>query len=85
MEVGIRELKQHLSEWLNRTAMGEVITVTDRGVPKALLTPLPGVGHYQRGIEEGWLRAPRTNGLTPVTRSASPRTTQRVLEEDRDE
>ena len=42
MEVGIRELKQHLSEYLDRAERGEVVTVTDRGVPKAVLGPLPG-------------------------------------------
>lgn len=34
MNVGVRELKQHLSEFLDRAAAGEVVTITDRGVPK---------------------------------------------------
>jgi prevent-host-death family protein len=37
--VGIRELKNRLSEYLRRVAEGERITVTDRGRPIAMLTP----------------------------------------------
>jgi prevent-host-death family protein len=38
MDVGIRELKQRLSEYLDRVSKGEVVRITDRGRPKALLT-----------------------------------------------
>jgi prevent-host-death family protein len=31
MDVGIRELKQHLSEYVDRVERGEVIRITDRG------------------------------------------------------
>src|SRR3972149_2107426 len=41
--VGIRELKNRLSEFLRRVADGERITVTDRGRPVAVLAP-PGAG-----------------------------------------
>lgn len=37
--VGVRDLKNRLSEFLRRVAAGERITVTDRGRPVALLTP----------------------------------------------
>jgi prevent-host-death family protein len=37
--VGIRELKNRLSELLQRVADGERITVTDRGRPIAVVTP----------------------------------------------
>ena len=55
MEVGIRELKAHLSEYVARVAAGEVITVTDRGVPRALLSPVGGQGELARGLAEGWV------------------------------
>lgn len=58
MDVGVRELKQHLSEYLRKVADGETVRVTDRGVPTALLVPIPGVGSLQRGIDEGWIRPP---------------------------
>ena len=59
MNVGVRELKEHLSEYLERAARGEVIHVTDRGQPKAILGPLPDVSVLEHGIEDGWIRAPR--------------------------
>jgi prevent-host-death family protein len=40
MEVGIRELKQHLSQYVAMARRGESITVTDRGTPVARLEPL---------------------------------------------
>jgi prevent-host-death family protein len=37
--VGVRDLKNRLSEFLRRVAAGERITVTDRGRPVAIMTP----------------------------------------------
>ncbi len=37
--VGVRALKDHLSEYLKRVRQGERIVVTDRGEPLAALTP----------------------------------------------
>ena len=37
--VGIRELKNRLSEFLRRVADGDRITVTDRGRPVAIIGP----------------------------------------------
>lgn len=37
--VGIRELKNRLSEFLRRVADGERVTVTDRGRPVAVIVP----------------------------------------------
>lgn len=39
--VGVRELRQNASVYLRRVAAGESITVTDRGVPVAMLVPPP--------------------------------------------
>lgn len=55
MDVGIRELKRRLSEFVERAAGGEMIRVTDRGRPKALLAPLPGRFALDTGFEEGWI------------------------------
>jgi prevent-host-death family protein len=41
--VGVRELRQNLSHYLERIARGETFEVTDRSVPVAHLTPLPAV------------------------------------------
>jgi prevent-host-death family protein len=55
MDVGVRELKAKLSEYLDRAASGEVIRVTDRGRPKAVLGPVPGQDRIDQGIREGWI------------------------------
>jgi prevent-host-death family protein len=39
METGVRELKANLSRFLADVRRGEVVTVTDRGRPIALLIP----------------------------------------------
>lgn len=39
--IGVRELRQNASVFLARVRNGETIEVTDRGVPVALLTPVP--------------------------------------------
>ncbi len=38
-QVGVRALKDHLSEYLRRVGRGERIVVTDRGAPLATLVP----------------------------------------------
>jgi prevent-host-death family protein len=38
VEVGVRELRENLSDWLDRAAAGEEILVTERGKPKAVIT-----------------------------------------------
>lgn len=83
-DVGVRELKQHLSEYLDRAERGEVVTVTDRGRPKALLVPLPERGPLDQGVAEGWITAARrAGGLTPVTRRKARMSTAEALAEDR--
>lgn len=40
-QVGVRELRDQLSKYLDRVRHGEQIEVTDRGRPVAMLIPLP--------------------------------------------
>ena len=54
--VGVRELKNRLSEFLRRVAAGEHITVTDRGRPIAVLGPpesTPDDDAIRRMVREG--------------------------------
>ncbi|MEX0835997.1 MAG: type II toxin-antitoxin system prevent-host-death family antitoxin [Nitriliruptor sp.] len=85
MEVGVRELKQRLSEYLDRAARGERITVTERGRPKALLVPLAGGDHIQRGIDEGWITPPTEEGGLPAAprRARATVTVAEMIAEDR--
>lgn len=86
MNVGIRELKQHLSEYLDRAAAGEPIQVTERGVPKVQIVPVPGAGVMAIGVEQGWLRpALRSEGLARGRRVAGRRSVADALAEDRGE
>jgi len=58
MEVGIRELKSHLSQYLAKVRAGEVVVVTDRGEPVARIVPTPPPtlpASVLRAIEEGRL------------------------------
>ena len=85
MDVGVRELKQHLSDYLARAAGGETIRVTDRGEAKALLTPIPSAGVINRGVDEGWIRPSSGDALRPARRVLAKRSVLEVLAEDRGE
>lgn len=85
MDIGVRELKQHLSEHLRRVAGGEVIRITDRGVPVATLSPITAGDPLQRGVDEGWIRPPSRTGLIGEhERFPAPVRVLDVLREDRD-
>lgn len=82
-EVGIRELKQHLSEYLDRAERGEILRVTDRGRPKAILGPVPGQARIEDGIRGGWITPGSGAPLEPIRRARSERRILDVLAEDR--
>lgn len=87
MDVGVRELKQQLSRYLERVARGETIRVTDRGVPKAILAPLPATPRLEEGIAQGWITR-ATGRAAPPARVRRARATVPIAEslaEDRGE
>lgn len=55
--IGVRELRQHASRWLQRVRAGESFQVTDRGRPVALLAPLPSASVWQRLVSSGEVTA----------------------------
>jgi antitoxin (DNA-binding transcriptional repressor) of toxin-antitoxin stability system len=96
-EVGIRELKNRLSEYVRQVREGEVIMVTDRGevvaelrAPEAatneLLQKYPGLVDM---VRRGLIRLPsqpHRPGLYPRLPSVTPPgTAQRLLDEDRED
>jgi prevent-host-death family protein len=84
-DVGVRELKQRLSEYLDRAEAGELVRVTDRGRPKAMLVPLPGRLRLDDGIAHGWV-TPASTTLRPAPRRhQARRSVLDVLAEDRGE
>lgn len=84
-DVGVRELKQRLSEYLDRAERGELLLVTDRGRPKALLGPLPGRARVEEGVAEGWITPATASGLGVVRRWKSSQRVLDALGEDRSE
>jgi prevent-host-death family protein len=85
MDVGVRELKAQLSAYLKRAAAGEVITVTDRGRPVAVLGPPLGGVDLEVAQAEGWVTGPTRRGLGPVRRQPARTSVLQALNEDRDE
>jgi len=86
MDIGVRELKQNLSAYLERAARGESIRVTDRGVPKAMLGPVPGAARLDEGIAKGWITPPQSSGAAArIRRARAAARTDDVLAEDRGE
>ena len=84
-DVGIRELKQRLSEFLDRAEQGEVLRVTNRGRPKAVLGPVPGRARVEDGIRAGWITPGTGSSLGPLHRARASRRVLDVLAEDRGE
>jgi len=82
-DAGMRELKARLSEYVDRAARGEIIRVTERGRPKAILAPLPGRVRLEEGIANGWVRAPTTTERGPWRRFGASRLLSDFLAEDR--
>lgn len=87
MDVGVRELKQQLSRYLERVARGETIRVTDRGVPKAILAPVPGTARLAEGIRQGWISTSQGKVAAParVRRARANVRIEEALAEDRGE
>lgn len=85
MDVAVRELKAKLSAYLQRASAGELITVTDRGRPVAVLGPPIGTVDLDAAAAAGWLTRATTTGLRPIRRFEPVRPVQDVLDEDRAE
>ena len=55
--IGVRELRQHASRYLDRVAHGETLEVTDRGRPVARLVPV---------TSDAWADMIATGRVTPA-------------------
>ncbi len=53
--IGVRELRQHATRYLQAVASGETVQVTDRGRPVALLVPVPAGAPMARLEAQGRL------------------------------
>jgi prevent-host-death family protein len=69
MEVGIRELRNHLSRYLDRVRDGDEVVVTDRGRAIARVVPVGGERVLDRLIAEGIVtpaRQPKRPAAKPI-------------------
>jgi len=88
--VGVRELRQNLSVYLDLVKEGRILRVTEHGQEVALLTPLPPktMNVFERLVAEGKASAP-TKSLRnlPVPKPGPPGglTSEEVLAELREE
>jgi len=83
--VGVRELRQNLSVYLERVKTGTVFRVTERGRTVALLLPLPEPATaVERVIASGRASAPKKDLLTlPRPRGRATTKTSDALMADR--
>lgn len=83
--IGVRELRQHASRYLDRVRAGETVEVTDRGSLVALLIPpTPARTARDRLIADGRLIA-SVASLEPPKRVRAQESTSSVLDDLRAE
>jgi len=70
MDVSVRELKDHLSQYLKAVQAGEVVTITLHAKPIATIQPLPKIDHpgLQKLVDQGLVRLPVRNKGIDFTR-----------------
>lgn len=76
-QVGVRELRQNLSVYLARIARGETLEVTDRGLPVAILAPLPKPSSVLERLRAEGRVTPATGDLLAAVRPLTGRTSRR--------
>lgn len=85
--VGVAELRQNLSRYLERVRRGERLVVTDRNRPVAELGPPPtGGAELDRLLAEGRVSRPLRRGLpAPLELTGDPYALSHALDEVRGE
>lgn len=87
--IGVRELRQHASRYLEQVKRGETVEVTERGTLVArIVPPTPAESELERLIAEGYVvPARRSRGTLPRPSPARPGRpdSRTVLAEEREE
>jgi prevent-host-death family protein len=81
--IGIRELRQNASKYIDRVKAGETLEVTEHGRPVAVLAPLPeSTSVIDRLIAEGRVTAPtgRLEDLPPPIVVDDPDISRKIRE-----
>ena len=87
--VGVREIRQNLSVYLDRVKRGEALEITERGRPVAIIAPLPEHGSVvARLVASGRATPPATEpallGPPPRARDGGP-SISRILDDIRED
>src|SRR5215470_2445237 len=80
-EVGIRELRDNLSRYLDRIQRGEEVVITDRGRAVARMLPMSGERTIDRLIREGRVAPASTRARTLPKRITPTRAVSPLVEE----
>ncbi|MCL4445709.1 MAG: type II toxin-antitoxin system prevent-host-death family antitoxin [Actinobacteria bacterium] len=84
MDVGVRELRGRLSEYLERVREGHEVVVTKRGVAVARIVPITGGRALDRAVAEGLVSpAPQQTRSRPTRRTSSRRLVSDLVAEQR--
>ena len=72
--VGLKILKNKLSEYVRLAAAGETVVITDRGRAVAEIVPprKESESVIERGVREGWIRPARRGANWPPPRKPIP-------------
>jgi prevent-host-death family protein len=82
-EVGVRELRNNLSRYLDRIQKGEEVVVTDRGRAIARVLPVSGERTIDRLIREGKITPASKSRTLPKRVKAAGLVSQLVSEQRR--
>lgn len=67
---GVKEIRDHFTQYLDKIKSGEEVLVTDRGKPVALISPVPQEEHLQAKLKmasiKGLIRMPQKEENIPV-------------------
>jgi prevent-host-death family protein len=83
MEVGVRELRNNLSRYLDRVRDGEEVVVTDRGRAIARMLPISGERAIDRLIREGKVTPAKTRKRSRPTPLKTAGTVSDLIAEQR--
>jgi prevent-host-death family protein len=86
--VGVREIRQNLSVYLDRVKAGEALEITEHGTPVAVLAPLPDRATLlQRLVSEGRATAPTIpwDSIPPPLNIKLDRPLSEILDELRED
>ncbi|HEX5216536.1 MAG TPA: type II toxin-antitoxin system prevent-host-death family antitoxin [Vicinamibacterales bacterium] len=80
--IGIREARKNLSVYLDRVKRGETVTITEHGLPVAILQPVEATDHPVLMLVAAGRAQPatrRASNLPKPRRQTGPRSLSRLL------